>query len=124
MKNASMLEVLAWMVISERWSQLRELLQALPTDGWESNLELIVLHYGYTASAIGGPVDIEAADRLRRANEEQLRTGANVIARAPDRQRAPDMGSFIHAFILGTGDVAGRIRNLQHCDEVCRRYGL
>jgi hypothetical protein len=106
--------VLIWSAITERWPQVRETLQLIPEDSWEPNAELMCWYYGIS--------DVAQTDKERDELNEALQTHANVTARLPSRDQAPDLGDFLYTSLIQSRDDI--FAALRECDLVFGQYGV
>jgi hypothetical protein len=106
--------LLIWSAITERWPQVRELLQAIDLASWRSNTELMAYYYGITNSSALQSRDDQLSGALTR--------NANVTARLPASDRAPDLGQFLHDYLIGGDEQI--FAALGKCDTVMGRYGM
>jgi hypothetical protein len=75
-------------VVSERWPELRSLLQASPlTDDWGKALEHITLFYGWNPP--------EWSKEQIKDGRELIEQSPSFFGRLPDRARHPDLGEFL-----------------------------
>jgi hypothetical protein len=75
-------------VISERWPQLRSLLQASPlTDDWGDRLDLITVFYGWNPP--------EWSEKRLAEAHQIIEESRSFFGRLPDRVRHPDLGEFL-----------------------------
>jgi hypothetical protein len=105
--------LLVWMVVAERWPQLREILQASDHDRWMGNLQLIGHYYG--VAEMEGYSEQEAQEALIRH--------ANITVRAPPKDQSPDLGSFLYRSVL-VDEALATPDKLQHCELVVSEYGM
>jgi KAP family P-loop domain len=106
--------VLIWSAITERWPQVRETLQSSHKDGWSGNTELMCWHYGIS--------EVAANKEERDTFADGLQIHANVIARLPTREQAPDLGDFLYTYVVQAGnDIPAA---LHHCDQIFGQYGV
>ena len=108
------LSTVIWCIISERWPQLRQILQASARSGWLGNLEFIAKFYGWE----GG----DSNERERQAFERSLERLRNFTIRLPDKDRHPDVGEFIYEQIVDRGQ--DLIDKLMVVDDTMLDLGL
>lgn len=107
--------VVFWIIITERWAQLRQILQDLhpSPDAWLDCINAIRYEYGFVNSFY--------PDLARDRREEMIGEYANVLARLPRRDRHRDLGEF-----LGVLDAGGRelVGQLMAVDAAMNELGL
>ena len=114
-KMADTTSLFTWCAITERWPEVRRLLQAADEGTWQSNIELICMHYG---------IYIErTATNSQKALLEALTTNSNLIARVPDKDKAPDLGAFLSRRFLGPSE-AHEMRAAYQAQTIMVEYGL
>ncbi len=99
--------LVVWCAVAERWSELRQVLQASSLKQWPTNLGVICALYGYTE-----------ADEQTKA--EMLKEGAAVTSRLPGLARQPDLGEFIDDLMMSPGGVAV----FRQIDDILISFGL
>lgn len=99
--------LVVWCAVAERWSQLRQVLQASPFEQWPTNLGAICASYGFT----------EADEQTKAV---MLAEGAAVISRLPGPARQPDLGEFIDGLMMSPGGVAV----FRQIDDILISFGL
>lgn len=114
LRDPALLEALvAWCAIAERWSQLRQLLQASPIERWAANLSAICGFYG-----IWGRSPAATDEKIRAV---VLAEAASITSRLPGQRKQPDLGSFISARILAHQDSLAALRRI---DDILIGFGL
>lgn len=98
--------LVVWCAVAERWSQLRQVLQASPVEKWSTNLYGIRTYYGWT--------DVD-----EKARSVILEEAAAVTSRLPGPDSQPDLGEFISAH-MSRGDMSV----LRRIDDIMIGFGL
>lgn len=107
--------VVLWSVITERWAQLRQILQDLQPSpkAWLDCINAIRYEYGLAHAFY--------PSLARQEREEMVREYTNVFARLPARERQRDLGEFLGILAEGGPELIDR---LMAVDAVMNQFGL
>jgi hypothetical protein len=104
--------LVVWCAVAERWSQLRQVLQASPVEKWPTNLAAICAFYGFW--------DHDGAEADEQIRAVMLAEAAAVTSRLPGPASQPDLGEFINALMMPHGGMAV----FRQIDDILISFGL
>jgi KAP family P-loop domain len=104
--------LVVWCAVAERWSQLRQVLQASPVEKWLTNLGAICAFYGFW--------DDDGAEADEQTRAVMLAEAAAVTSRLPGPASQPDLGEFINALMMPHGGMAV----FRQIDDILISFGL
>lgn len=115
----TLVPLVAWCAVAERWPQLRQLLQATGSDPaqWHANITAVCGHYNYWTRPW--------ANRDQAEKEEFLAEAASIIDRLPGRLQQPDLGQFLSdQFFVDQVLRPDELERLREIDSILISFGL
>ena len=104
--------LVVWCAVAERWSQLRQVLQASPVEKWLANLGAICALYGFW--------DDDGAEADEQTKAVMLAEAAAVTSGLPGPVRQPNLGEFVNELMMPYGGMA----IFRQIDDILISFGL